>query len=62
MIPIFWYTLLYNLQQGNIKIPKRFVNFTDFLQRHHADILIVWYLAIIGLIINRFWYYWSSLI
>ncbi len=59
MIPIFWYTTLYNLREGHIKLSKRV---SAFLQRHHGDVLIVWYLAIIGVILNRFWYYWSTLI
>lgn len=61
-IPVFWYTLLYNLRQGHITVRKRIQPAVNFLQRHHGDILLVWYLVLIGLILNRFWYYWSSLI
>ncbi len=59
--PLFWYTTLYNLREGYIKLPKRFDRAVAFCQRHHADILILWYLVIIFLIGHRFWYYWKTL-
>ncbi len=33
-----------------------------FIQRHHVDIIVVWFLILIGIILNIFWYYWSTLI
>jgi uncharacterized membrane protein len=60
--PLFWYTTLYNLRVENIKTPRRLNKAVAFMQRHHGDILLVWFLIIIGLILNRFWYYWSTLI
>jgi uncharacterized membrane protein len=62
MIPIFWYTTLYNLREGHIKSPAKLHKAVDFLQKHHGDILLVWFLAIIGLILHHFWYYWSTLL
>lgn len=61
-IPIFLYTTLYNLKKGYLPTPKSLQGVVAFAQRHHFDILIVWFLIIIGLILNRFWYYWSTLI
>jgi uncharacterized membrane protein len=61
-IPMFWYTTLYNLREGNIPTPARLKGTVNFIQRHHFDILIVWFLIIILLILKRFWYYWSTLI
>lgn len=61
-IPLFWYTTLYNLRQKNIKTPPKLKTTVNFLQRHHGDIVVLWFLIIIGLILKRFWYYWSSLI
>lgn len=61
-IPIFWYTTLYNLRTGNIPTPPRLKRLVAFLQRHQGDVLIIWYALIIGLILNHFWYYWSTLI
>lgn len=60
-IPMFWYLTLYNLGNGNIKVPKKLRYFAYFLRRHHGDILILWFLVIIALILKRFWYYWSTL-
>ena len=60
--PIFWYTTLYNLRAGNLKTPKKLKGIVAFIQRHHGDILLLWYLIIIALILKRFWYYWSTLI
>jgi uncharacterized membrane protein len=60
--PMFWYTTLYNLREGNIKTPQRFKRAVDFAGRHHGDILLLWFLIIIALILKRFWYYWSTLV
>ena len=61
-IPIFWYTTLGNLHSGAIPIPIRMKSAVAFLKRHHADILVAWYLLIICVILNHFWYYWSTLL
>lgn len=61
-IAIFLYTLLYNLRQGNIPIPKRLKGLADFAQRHHGNILFVWYATLFLIILTRFWYYWSTLL
>lgn len=58
-LPLFWYTTLYNFREKNIKISPKINN---ILQKHHGDILLVMYLIPIILILNRFWYYWSTLI
>ena len=60
--PIFWYTTLYNLRKKHIPTPKKLKAAVAFAQRHHADILIAWYVLVIALIIENFWYYWSTLI
>lgn len=59
--PMFWYTTLYNLRQGNLPTPKKLRGVVGFAQRHHGDILLLWFLIIIALIAKRFWYYWSTL-
>lgn len=58
-IPVFWYTTLYVLREGHIKISKRL---NSFLQENHASILLVWYAIIFGIMLERFWYYWSTLL
>ncbi len=62
MLPIFFYTTLYNLRVSNIKTAGKLKQFSGFVQRHHGDILILWYLLIIGTILVRFWDYWQTLI
>lgn len=58
-IPIFWYITLYNLRQRHIVIKD---SIATFLQKHHGDILLVWYLLIFGILLNQFWFYWQTLI
>ena len=61
-IPIFWYSLLFNLRNGFITTPARLKGVVAFMQRHHGDVLLLWFLIIAGLILNHFWYYWKTLI
>lgn len=61
-IPIFWYVTLYNLKQGNIRTPAKLKGVVNFAQKHHGDILLIWFLIIFALILERFWYYWSTLL
>ncbi len=61
-IPIFFYTTMYNVQQGHIKVPAKLKPLADFKMRHHGDLLVLWYLIIAGLILNHFWYYWITLL
>ncbi len=60
--PIFWYTTLYNLREGHLKTPKKLASVVAFASKHHGDILLVWYIGLIGIVLNRFWYYWSTLL
>ena len=61
-IPMFWYATLYNIDAGHIVLPKGLRPAAAFARKHHADILVLWFLIIIGLILKRFWYYWSGLV
>lgn len=58
---LFWYVTLFNLRENNIKTPAVLKKPLAFAQRHHAGILGLWFLLIIGLVLKRFWFYWSSL-
>lgn len=60
--PIFWYTTLYNLQEGYLKTPKSLHSVVTFVQKHHMDILLAWYVLIFILILHNFWYYWETLV
>ena len=61
-IPIIWYVTLYNLREGHIPLKKQLQPAAHWAQRHHGDILISWYLVIAGVILYKFWYFWSTLI
>jgi uncharacterized membrane protein len=61
-LPIFWYSTLYNLRSGAIPTPKSLKGTAAFMQKHHGDILVLWYASIIFIILNHFWYYWKTLI
>ncbi len=61
-IPVFWYTTLYNLRERNLVLPTILRPLGKFAERHHGNILIVWYLIILGILLVRFWYYWSTLL
>lgn len=60
VIAIFWYTTLYNLNSGNLPVSKKADKTVAFMQKHHLDILILWYLVIAATIIHHFWYYISA--
>lgn len=61
-IPTFWYITLHNLRQQYIKLPARMAKLSALMQKHHGDILVLWYLIILGVIVQHFWYYWSTLL
>jgi uncharacterized membrane protein len=61
-ITMFWYTLLYNIRAKHIVLPKQFKRWSDFMQKHHFDILLVWLLIIFVLIMQHFWYYYGPIL
>lgn len=60
--PMFWYTTLYNLRNGALPVSNKYAKVNAFVQRHHGDIALLWYLIIFALILARFWYYWRTLV
>lgn len=61
-ITSFWYVFIYSLDKKIISVPKSLKKASVFVKKHHLDILIVWFLIIIALILNHFWYYWKTLV
>lgn len=61
-IPLFLYTTIYNFREGYIKAPAKLKGVCNFIQKHHGDILIAWYVVITVLILHHFWYYFGSLL
>lgn len=59
--PVLWYTTLYNLREGNLKTMFLKPKVKAWIERHHGDILLAWYLIFFAILLNRFWYYWQTL-
>jgi uncharacterized membrane protein len=60
-ITISWYVSLYLIDSGRIKLPKgKAQKAYGWIRRHHLDILVAWFLIIIALILNHFWYYYGQ--
>lgn len=57
---IWWYVTLWSFNSGFIKVPKRLESAWNFIKRHHADILVAWFLVVIALILHHFWYYFGQ--
>jgi uncharacterized membrane protein len=59
-IIMFWYVTLYNFDQKHLRLPAGKAQAAyGWVRRHHLDILILWFLIIIGLILKHFWYYYG---
>ena len=61
-IPLFWYTTLHNLRAGHVRLPRTADRAASLGQTYHGVILTSWYLVIAGLVAQRFWDYWSTLL
>ncbi|MFE2725378.1 vitamin K epoxide reductase family protein [Kitasatospora sp. NPDC059327] len=62
MIPLFWYTTLRNLRTGVIPTSRALRPVVREAARYHWVVPALWYAVIALLILNRFWYYWSTLL
>ena len=60
VITLFWYVSLYNLQEGHIVLPARLIGLGDFARKHHLDILLFWFVVLIAVILQHFWYYYGK--
>jgi uncharacterized membrane protein len=58
MIPLFWYVTLHNARDVHLGTGR--VGMAA--QEYHGVVLTAWYLVIIGLVGQRFWDYWSTLL
>ncbi|MFE2412035.1 vitamin K epoxide reductase family protein [Kitasatospora sp. NPDC059408] len=62
MIPLFWYTTLHNLRSGVIPVGRGLRPVVREAARYHWVVPVLWYAVIALLVLNRFWYYWSTLL
>jgi uncharacterized membrane protein len=58
-IPIFWNLTAHNLQAGHLPAPA---SLRRLVVRNRGLVLAIWYLVVTGLVLVRFWDYWSSLV
>ena len=58
-MPIFWYLTVHNLQAGHLPASE---GVRRFAVRNRGLVLAVWLLLVVGLVLVRFWGYWSSLV
>ncbi|WP_035854621.1 vitamin K epoxide reductase family protein [Kitasatospora azatica] len=61
-ILLFWYTTLANLRTGVIPVSDRLQPVVRELNRYHWVVPVLWYAVIALLVLNRFWYYWQTLL
>ncbi|MFI6447639.1 vitamin K epoxide reductase family protein [Kitasatospora sp. NPDC050543] len=59
---LFWYTTLHNLRGGVIPVPRPLRPVVRETARYHWAVPALWYAVIALLVLNRFWYYWRTLI
>lgn len=55
----FWYVTMYVLQQGFLKVPRQLERTSNFIQRHHLDLLVFWFVIVTAAILQHFWYYFG---
>ena len=56
---MWWYVTLHLFGKGYLRLPSKLQKLGNFSRRHHLDILIFWFLLMIGLILQHFWYYFG---
>ncbi|MBO1417919.1 vitamin K epoxide reductase family protein [Streptomyces sp. FH025] len=62
VVVLFWYTTLHNLRTGVIPVGPRLRVVVREAARYHWALPVLWATVIALLVLNRFWYYWSTLI
>lgn len=62
VIPTFWYTALRQARTSRPLADGPAAPVVRFASEYHGSILTIWYLVIAGLIAQRFWDYWSTLL
>jgi uncharacterized membrane protein len=61
LLPLIWYSFLWVAEHNYVRLPGKWENIIRIFRKDHASILLVIYIAIIALIVHRFWYYFSTL-
>jgi uncharacterized membrane protein len=56
----FWYLLLYVFEEKFITVKGKALQAAQFARRHHADILVLWFVLVTAFILQHFWYYYGQ--
>ena len=62
VIAQFVYVARYNIMENNIKVHRAWQGVAKWFTENAWFIVALWYLAIFVAILNKFWYYWKTLI
>jgi uncharacterized membrane protein len=57
---VFWYVLLYVVGNGYLRFGQKTRRVAAFARKHHLDILIGWFIIVIAIILQHFWYYYGQ--
>jgi uncharacterized membrane protein len=63
-IPIFFGITIYNIREDNLGLSrfKLTARVARFIGKYSIDLLVLWYIAILAILLIKFWYYWSTLL
>ncbi|MGW4895109.1 vitamin K epoxide reductase family protein [Kitasatospora sp. NPDC004240] len=62
VVTLFWYTTLHNLRGGMIPVGARLRPVVREAARYHWVVPVLWAAVIALLVLNRFWFYWRTLL
>lgn len=62
MLPVFWYVTLRNITAGVLGARLARSRIAGWCARWHLVVLTIGTVAVLSLIAERFWYYWSTLV
>jgi len=57
---IWWYLTLFIFYNGYLALPAKLKTIGRFAKKHHADILMFWFVLVIAVILKHFWYYFGQ--
>lgn len=61
-ITLNWYLTLYLLSAGHIRLPVKLRKVGEFARRHHLELLVSWFIVLVAIILQHFWYYYGQFI
>lgn len=59
-MPIAWYVTLRNLAAADRRLPGPVRGAARSVNRLHSVPLTLWFVTVLGLVLHRFWYFWTS--